>query len=368
MKLIISLTLLALCVFANAEVSTRWLNLRLDHFNPLETRTFDMRYFANSDHYLAGGPLFIYIGGGLEVYDEFLTRGAVFDIAKETNGYVFALEHRYFGESRPTPNTTVENLAFLNIHQTIADIAQFISFAKSNYYQTETSRVVLFGRGYGGSLATWARQKYPNLIDGVWASSAPLDAVMEIPVVLENAAYTIGSISGPECLGILTAAFRQLDDAVRLRNTTWVEERFRLCSPIDIDIEEDVSRFFYGIASDVAINFISNAIYPEVDEKCFILREEGALNDIDAFAKWYVDDYNKNQECLNFNNTAITAKYLEVEWDTISTVAGRRQNFWLQCTQLGQFVTSNSQNQPFGWRFQLNFFQRMCAEVFDSEM
>lgn len=374
MRSLVLIALLALCGLASAEISTRWFNQRLDHFNPIDRREWDMRYFANNEHYYAGGPLFIYISGGFEVYDDFIARGAMYELARDTNGYIFALEHRFFGESLPTENTSVENLAFLNIHQAAADIAMFIAFVKENYYQAANSRVILWGRGYGGALATWARQKYPNAVDAVWASSAPINAVLETREFMRNSAYTIRSIGGPECGSILEEAYQIMDDAVRLRNTTWIEDRLRLCSPIDLDIEEDVSRLFYGIAADIGYSFVSHARYPDIDEKCMIMRamdtpDNPPANAVDAMARWFVDEFNRNYECLNYNNTAILARYQNVEWGTVSTIAGRRQNFWLQCTQLGQFATSgNGDGHPFGWRFDVSFFRRWCAEVFDEEL
>lgn len=102
----------------------------MDHFNALDERTFDLRYIHNSEFWVPGGPIFIYIGGGFEIYDEYLTSGHVFDINRELNGHLFALEHRYYGVSRPVEDTSVENLQFLNVHQAVADIAQFAHFIK----------------------------------------------------------------------------------------------------------------------------------------------------------------------------------------------------------------------------------------------
>lgn len=138
--------LITLSASANAQVVSRWFNTHLDHFNPLVQRFFDIRYLVNNEHYNSGGPIYIYVPGG-EVYDEFLTQGAVFEVARDTNGLLLALEHRYFGESRPTDNLSVDNLAFLSLHQAVADIGDFIEFIKLNYQGTANSRVVLWGRG-----------------------------------------------------------------------------------------------------------------------------------------------------------------------------------------------------------------------------
>lgn len=375
MKIVIFITLLSLFGLGSAEIQTRLVDLRVDHFNPLDRRSYDARYFVNNEHWLAGGPIFIYVNGGFEVYDEFLEGGIIYELAEELSGNLFALEHRFFGESRPTEDTSLDNLSLLTIHQALADLAQFIEFVKSNYYGAQNSRVILWGRNYGGSLAVWARQKYPNLIDGAWASSAPIDAVLQYPQLHSNAYYTLNSIGGSQCGNILHGAFGMIEEAIRARNTTYIEERLKLCSPIDVDVEEDIARLYYGIASDIGYEFVSNARYSDIDDKCTIMRglntpQNPPDNDLDAFALWFVDDYNINYECLNYNNAAyVTSTYADIDWNTVSTITGRRQNLWLQCTQLGQFAVANEGvSHPFGWRFDLSFFRQWCAQAFDQEL
>lgn len=321
MKGLVVIACLVLIGLTSAQITTRFVDLRVDHFNPLDRRSFDGRYFHNNEFFLPGGPIFIYVSSGFEVYDDFLLRGNIFEIASDTRGHLFALEHRFYGTSRPTEDTSVENLRFLTVHQALADLAQFINFIRANYYGAQNSRVILWGQGYGGSLAVWARQKYPSLVDGAFASSAPINAVLEHPQFMRNTFYTINSIGGPECGNILHGAFRFIENSIRLRNTSYVEERLRLCSPVDFDIAEDITRLFYGISAEVGFQFVSNSRYPDIDEKCIIMRgldnpDDPAENDLDAFARWFADEYNRNLECLDYSNEALIARYQQVEWDS----------------------------------------------------
>lgn len=56
--------------------------------------------------------------------------------------------------------------------QALADLATFVTFLHQEY-DTEylNNDVTVFGSGFGGTMAVWARKKFPHLIDGAWSSS-----------------------------------------------------------------------------------------------------------------------------------------------------------------------------------------------------
>lgn len=62
-----------------------------------------MRYFSNNAYHVFGGPMFIFVGGEWPISYGWVVGGAMHDMAKDMNGYIFYTEHRYYGESRPTP-------------------------------------------------------------------------------------------------------------------------------------------------------------------------------------------------------------------------------------------------------------------------
>lgn len=374
MRQLAILAFLALCGLASAQVHTRFISLPVDHFNPFDRQTFDARYLINSEHFRPEGPLFIYVSGGFDVYDDFLDYGAMFEIARDHGGHILTLEHRYYGESRPVADLTVPNLQFLTVEQALADLAILVNFVRANYNGAENSRVIMWGRNYGGMLAVWFRQKYPHLCDGVWASSAFLDTSLEYAQFMRNTFNTINSIGGPQCGNIYRGAFRMIEDAVRTRNTTYVEERLRLCHPIDVDVDEAVTRLIYEITREIGFQYVSNARYPDIDDKCTLMRSlndpaNPPDNDLDAFARWFVDEYHGWLDCLNYDNNFILSLYQNTHWDPEPTAQNRRQNLWLQCTQLGQFAIANEgEGHPFGWRFDMAFFRNWCAQAFDQDL
>lgn len=66
--------------------------------------------------------------------------------------------------------TSFEDLAFLTADQALADLATLIATVIRDL-EAINPRVVVWGVGYGGTIAVMARKKYPHLVDGVWASS-----------------------------------------------------------------------------------------------------------------------------------------------------------------------------------------------------
>lgn len=57
----------------------------------------------NGEFFQPGGPIFLFLGGEWEITPYRLTNSLMADLASELYGYIFYLEHRYYGQSFPTP-------------------------------------------------------------------------------------------------------------------------------------------------------------------------------------------------------------------------------------------------------------------------
>ena len=104
------------------------------------------------------------------------------------------LEHRYYGESMPTANLSVDNLKYLTSEQALEDIAHFVKYFIKNM-SLENSKWIAFGGSYPGSLAARFRSNYPELVSGAIASSAAMEAVLNLNKFLS----TVSQILGTEC-------------------------------------------------------------------------------------------------------------------------------------------------------------------------
>lgn len=76
-------------------------------------------------------------------------------------------------------------MQYLSVDQALADLARFIETRKRRE-GFENSTVVVFGGSYAGSVATWLRLKYPHLVQGALASSAPIFAKADFYGITEE--------------------------------------------------------------------------------------------------------------------------------------------------------------------------------------
>jgi lysosomal Pro-X carboxypeptidase len=163
----------------------------IDHFAFTNNDTFNMRYLVNDTWFKAGGPIFFYCGneGAIETFAA--NTGFMWDIAPQFNAMIVFAEHRFYGATMPFGNQTytkLSNLGYLSTEQALADYAQFLRWFKQvGYPQTNDSIVIAFGGSYGGMLAAWIRMKYPHIVTGSLASSAP---ILQFTGVTDCAAYS----------------------------------------------------------------------------------------------------------------------------------------------------------------------------------
>jgi hypothetical protein len=145
----------------------------LDHDAASSPVTFKQRYWYTTE--FANGPaspVLYYFCGEQTCGTWALERMA--DTAKSLHAVVIALEHRYYGSSRPFDGElTSEKMKYLSVHQALEDAATFEAHAKTAL--ALEGKWISVGGSYSGMLAAFYRDKHPEAVVGAWASSAPVD-------------------------------------------------------------------------------------------------------------------------------------------------------------------------------------------------
>jgi pimeloyl-ACP methyl ester carboxylesterase len=321
-------------------VREKWIQQKLDHFNPQDSREWKMRYFQN-DRFLrsgeitlmtiwliliaifTGGPIFIFVGGEWEISPGWISVGLIFEMAKELNGTLFYTEHRYYGKSQPTSDTSTKNLKYLTVEQALADLAYFIEHVKASSDDLTNSGVILVGASYSATLATWARMKYPHLVNGAWASSAPLFAKLDFFEYNELMTESIKTVGGEKCLEKFDSAFRQLEDYVGFSEPkvlAKIKNDFQLCEPLKLC--RDVAHFFYEL-SDTVAGLVQSHKFGDIEKACEFMLDEKHSDPVAALGAWVNSKKKKKCQDMNYENTV--KKFNNATW---GSEANRQLRQW----------------------------------------
>ncbi|KAL7550442.1 hypothetical protein ACHAWF_013677 [Thalassiosira exigua] len=225
------------------DVATSYFDQRLDHFSSPPSssssdgdgeengeeagETFRQRYFYTSRYVGSGGEAdaddrnvvaFLCVGGegpsltSRSLVDSVHCTGDMIGLAEELHGkgwdvHLFALEHRYYGESFPSKESARLGLrgegsgrddspasartldrTHLSSRQAVRDVASFVRSDEALKHLTppgadpasaKEAKWIAFGGSYPGMLSAWSHLLRPDAIFAAVSNSAPIEAKLD---------------------------------------------------------------------------------------------------------------------------------------------------------------------------------------------
>ena len=189
-------------------------------------------------------------------------------IAQETKGLVVFGEHRYFGVSYPFPPEvafTPEHNIYLTVEQAMMDFVVLIKQIRADYHM-EDKACIAFGGSYGGMLATWLRQKFPQTFQGALAASSPHLYFKGAPSAPEDAYGEIIRVDFAKSLDkapvLIRESFEMLMD-MKKRPDTWAEidEIFNTCED-GVQTENDIQYLYLHLSNGYQYMAMTDYPYP----------------------------------------------------------------------------------------------------------
>ncbi|KJA19598.1 hypothetical protein HYPSUDRAFT_44157 [Hypholoma sublateritium FD-334 SS-4] len=241
--------------------AAKFIEMPVDHFGH-ETATFQNRYWVNSTYWQPGGPVFrqstpcprfsVSYPVAHKVFDsgeqnaepllpyylqEYHGLSATMRLAKRYKGLAILWEHRFYGASLPFPvdeNTTADQWQFLTTEQALEDIVFFAnSFVEPNSpssnaaastsdplvaFPVHPSKIpwVMLGGSYPGIRSALMRIRNPEVIYASWASSAPVQAQVDMSSYYKAAERSLTR----NCSADWVAVTKYVDDTLNSNDET----------------------------------------------------------------------------------------------------------------------------------------------------
>ena len=353
---------------------THTITLPLDHHSPAAHPTFQLRYWVNDTLYKrgSGAPLFFALGGeGSESPAAVSARSGLAWYAAQFGALMVAAEHRFYGQSVPGSDVSVPNLHYLTSEQALADFATLITNLTTTLQLPPTTPVIAFGGSYSGSLSAWLHLKYPTIVHGSLASSAPVQAQVDFPEYLD----TVQRSLGPQCTSLVANATRLIETLLATpAQRAYLARVFNVCEGA-IEGELERSMLFNNILGPITALVQYNTNYRPINitTACRymsdVAAESNALTALVRFNEWYNTAENGTYpfamggECQNVSYSGYL-QYMQAD-------SAERQWYWQTCNEFGFYQTAENRTglQPtaFSARYiNLPFYLRQCHDLYNT--
>lgn len=317
----------------------------IDHNNP-STGTFKQRYYIDETFSTANDdPVFFYICGESECTKRALN-GAIRDYAQQYHAKLVALEHRYYGESIPLSSFSTQDLGYLTTENALDDLAYFQLHLRNE--KNWKGQWIAFGGSYPGSLSAYYRLKFPSLVAGSLASSAPVMAKEDF---FEYDTH-VTKVTGPQCAEhirqAVSAVEATLTDEIKLNQMKALFDASEVDDPVD---------FLYLIADTGA----AAVQYGKRDSFCLAL--SSSSTPLEGYAEFAKNLY----KSMGVSAVEMTAQGAMSEVPSeYKNGIGMRQWYYQSCTEYGYWQNANpdpSQSTRSSL-INLDYHRQVCQRLF----
>ncbi|CAG7921513.1 unnamed protein product [Penicillium olsonii] len=378
---------------SNSSIKAEYVSLPIDHENPALGEYLN-RYWASEEFYKPGGPVFVYDVGeasAAEVGPKMLGNSSSFlgQMLQEFNGIGIVWEHRYYGDSLPynvSNETLPEHFQYLTNRQALADIPVFAAnFTRKNLdvaLTPDATPWVMVGGSYAGMRSAFTRNEYPETIFAAFASSAPVEARLDMSVYFDQVYDGMVANGYLNCTRDIKAALEYIDE--RLSNpitAATIKQQF-FGKGAEVNSNGDFTAALSGIYGIFQSYGLDGGIlglgafceHMETDLDTGAPAPAGGLAELrgnkyaaDRYASWpvFVQYTNMNYN-TNCNRTEISKPLMcdlgqgPVDPDSISWT-------WQYCTEWGYFQSNNFGPHSLLSRYQtLEYIQESCYHTFPA--
>jgi len=250
----------------------------------------------------------------------------------------------------------------LSVDQAVADIA-FLVQTLREHLGADFPRVILWGTGYGATLATFARKRYPHLITGAFASSGRFRAEVSDESYYDNLSYNLRQHGSVQCHERVQNAFDVLEYLVQHAESDYLQERLRLCAPLETDNDQEVGFLFERFIDYISAYIKEHNLFG-LENFCRDMNYYPG-DTLNSLIRWVSYIYD-GPECYNIDYEDYIDHLTQTNWD--AQYARRRTVAYLRCTQIGAFrIASEFEWTAFPQVLTDEYHYKFCEDILGEQ-
>ncbi len=330
----------------------------VDHFTSAIRQTFSQRYYLVDDYWDKKGPAIIYLCGE-NVCNFPYNRQFPVRASEQLHALYIVIEHRFYGQSQPTANWSLDNLRYLTHEQALADVAYFIERTNADLqakYQVRPKWIVV-GGSYAGALSAWFRFKYPHLVVGSLASSGVVVPKAEFWELERQIVDDLAEDGDGRCYNILKYYHTVVEQ--RVFNSS-KEDRLRFIRLFDAEYADTTSddEFMFYFA-DMAI------LFPQYSQRASFCKMLKKLNESGQSVDSQLHELAEAGK--KFGSDMADYTYRRIRNETIDHTAARQWTYQY-CTAYGWLQTP-SPVRPLRWKgMTMEYWMRYCKNAISKDL
>ncbi|XP_062571736.1 thymus-specific serine protease-like [Saccostrea cucullata] len=340
----------------------------LDHFDAYSSETYQQKVYINTENWKQpSGPIFLFIGGEGALSNRSAYAGHHVEMAKFFGAMVVAAEHRFYGYSINDDGLHLDQLQHLSSQQGLADLTKVHNYITTRYKLTD-NKWICFGGSYPGALSAWFRLKYPHLVFGAVASSAPVQAQTDFQGYNEVVAKSLAdpTVGGSkQCTAQVSEAFQKIDNMISDHQTKDLVKDFRSCGSLS---EPNDQMVFVNNLAGIFMGVVQyNNEVPGINVKklCDIMTESGdSYGNLQKISQMMMMKTN-NKSCVDNTYSTFLSMFINQTVNREAVGAGIRQWIWQTCSQFGYYQTcEDGTSCPFSRLLTLESNLIICKDVY----
>ena len=328
------------------DYTTHYFENKIDHFNAENEATYKQRYWYNDKFFdKSTGPVFLYICGEWTCTPPD-TQMFPMMVGAEHDALLVSLEHRYYGDSQPFADWSLDNLKYLTSEQALADIAAFIDH--SNGVLNRKADWIVIGGSYPGALSAWFKSQYPDHAVGAWSSSGVIHAIKDFKA-FDLDIFMRADISSPACSNAIKKSVAIVEESFKTEEgTKQIAELFGIATPFH---KGDFWFYFADI-------FVSQVQYGTRVAMCQTLTSNNGSQDaLMSAVVGLAKNMNYKQYDSNYlSNTAIDINDSSRQWT------------YQYCSEFGFFQTPNDEHPMRSTALDMSYWPDYCQRVFGADI